>query len=55
MRRPKQVMARIKEQCRSLIEANPTLSLDQVARHYGVTAPTVSRWVDEWGLKRWFC
>ena len=36
-----------------LIQANPTLHMTDVAHHVGVSPATVSKWFEEWGLKRW--
>ena len=48
-------MAEKKRRARLLFEANPTLSMARVARHVEVSDTTVSKWYDEWALKRWFC
>ena len=53
MRRPKKEMDALKEKVLSLIRANPTLHMSEVARHYGVSQPTVSKWFEEDNLKRW--
>jgi transposase-like protein len=52
-RRPKKVMEKLRERVLSLIRVNPTLSMAAVARHFGVSEPTVSKWFDQAGLKRW--
>ena len=43
----------VKQRARSLIQANPTLTMSAVARHVGVSGLTVSKWFREWNLKRW--
>jgi DNA-binding Lrp family transcriptional regulator len=46
-------MEQIRKRALSLIQANPTLSIARVADHFGVSQPTVSKWFEEAGLKRW--
>ena len=52
-RRPKKEMERLRKLALSLIKANPTLSIATVARHFGVSEPTVSKWFAKAGLRRW--
>lgn len=52
-KRPKTEMERLKARALSLIEVNPTLSITAVAEHVGVSPPTVSKWFEQAGLKRW--
>lgn len=52
-RRPAKEMAALKAKALRLIRVNPTLSMAAVARHVGVSEPTVSKWFDEAGLVRW--
>ena len=53
-RRTKEEMKKLKQRAISLIQANPTLSINRVAEHVGVSAPTVSRWFAKENLRRWF-
>ncbi len=46
-------MQEMKRRAISLMEINPTLSMQRVADHYGVSASTVSRWFKEADFRRW--
>jgi len=52
-RRTKKEMAKLRERALSLSEANPTLSIARIAKHFGVAQKTVSKWFDEENRKRW--
>lgn len=52
-RRSKEEMKRAKERAKLIIEGS-TISISECARRVGVSATTLSKWLDEWGFKRWF-
>jgi DNA-binding Lrp family transcriptional regulator len=50
----KAAMAGKRDKAMRLIEANPTLSMARIARHVGVSEPTVQNWFKKAHLVRWF-
>jgi len=52
--RPPKLREKYYDKVIGLIKCNPTLSMQQVADHFGISQTTVSRWFEESGLKKWF-
>lgn len=50
----KREMEEKKRRAISLVEINPTLSIAQVARHFGVSERTAAKWFDEVDFRKWY-